>query len=74
MLTLKKNNLCIRSIIANSAKKGSAAKKKKNREISNLLWNWEKEAENLPNDFDGDVSEGLEEIDSVSCSRETNVS
>lgn len=37
VLTLKKNNLCIRPISGNSAKKGSTSQKKKVREVCSLL-------------------------------------
>lgn len=54
VMTLSKNNLCIRPIVGANNKKGNTAQKRRNREMTNLLRSWEKEAEPQI-DIDDDV-------------------
>lgn len=45
VIMLKKNNLCIRPIGGTSAKRVNTTRKRRNREVTNLLRTWEKETE-----------------------------
>lgn len=64
VLMLKRNNLCIRPIVGVAAKKGSTAKKHRNREVTNLLRGWEKEDDIEPMDTrDGQSQEVGEALD-----------
>lgn len=62
VLTLRKNNLCIRPIANSNVKKGNTTQRRRNREMTILLRTWEKEAED---NLEIEVNQGLE--NSLEC-------